>query len=330
MRKGIINYWLLFAFLIGICSLTVIYHQQNNNLAVHKAPDTTPSEPTVPDIALTVHKNEKHGFQYGIPDNWTKVIKSENDIMYVDQLTTMSAEIFITPKTTEIATMNADYLTKKLNEKEKTMQDFRWIDNTSYYALFKDKSERVYAFLTSFDRKTAITLTVSCPKEAEDKEIHTISKIIDSFAWKKEEPYPENVTIYYNSVGKIEFLVPLGWNITSKDNTLLAQSPDQTMLMTLDVRESNANYKNLTQLDYVNWASQGKSQYALKTFTKTDTLVQGTSTFVGNNQPMIMIDQLIANGVYEYTMRFECTTQAFEANKDAIFSIMNMIVFPDS
>ena len=84
--------------------------------------------------------------------------------------------------------------------------------------------------------------------------------------------------------------------------------------MSIKANTSYYTYTDITQFDYIGYASQSRSNFALQEFTCDNNIVYAKSTYVTNNTQMSLIQYMMATGEYEYTVTFESPTSQAEAN----------------
>ena len=66
---------------------------------------------------------------------------------------------------------------------------------------------------------------------------------------------------------------------------------------------------DITELDYSNFLSNGKSNFVLNQFQQSDTNIYGEATYINNNVQMSIVQEYYANGTYQYILTYEFPTE---------------------
>lgn len=330
-EKKRVSYWIPLAILIVLISLILVYCQSQENMNVYQ---TEPSESMdltsttnneFDDIELELHQNSTLNISYGIPDDWVKVNMNGHET-YVHRPSSSSAQIQIMDYSPIYVTATESIVRAELENTGLLFQSFQWTSNSSYTVIYQKKEPgTVYVEMFSFDKVHAVRLLLSWPTEYYDQMLNKILAIADSFKWEKESPYPENVSLVYHSTAAFEFGYPTGWQTAINGNVYLAQDPESKTLMTMTVNESSTLYNGLSQLDYINWASAGRSKFALQSFDMDQNTVYSMSTFSTNNTNMVLIHYMYASGKFEYIITFEIPYNVYESKAELVSTLINLL-----
>jgi len=309
MQKKRISIWVALVIIMVLLSLLAIYFQDaplnaSTGATVSEESSATSSEPT---YDLFEFIDEEHFYSIQIPTDWTRVTKDGFNT-FVHSPSATSLQIQTIEYSPEFLLISQQSVASELSHLGYKLNSFAWISNTTYtmvYSSGEGADQTVYAESTYFDRKDAIRLAFTVNGEYANDVLNLISTVLDSFEWTPQNPFPKSMKVYYSRNGKYEFVYPNNWYTAVSGNTYVAQDPNSGMMMSVSAEESTANYKNLTKVDYANFAKQGRLNFVLRNYNATDTMIYAESTYIVNNTNIVLIQYLIANGSHEYTLTFE-------------------------
>lgn len=303
--KGKWGYVGALAIIAVAISLLMVYCGSNSQLEAYQGEETITTEPAVTEkkIPLTTYSVDNLGLSYGIPEDWTHVIKDGFDT-YIHAPSTSSIQIQISDYVPTVNLLTEQSLNIALTQSGYTLLQFQWLTNASYYLLYTNDTT-VYIELTNFDKTTMVCMKCSYLKEHQDRILDTVTAVIDSLQWNKANPYPDNVVICYSEHGSFEFAMPNGWQSGVVNNAYVAQEPTSGTVMSVTASASETTYDTLTQLGYVNWASSGRTSFSLQSYQATSSSVYATSTYTANGINMVLVQYLVATGKFEYAVSFE-------------------------
>ena len=337
-QKKRISYWVPIAVLMVLMSLLLVYCQSQENLNVYNRPDettatdasgnpvTTPTE-TKPSSStpLKTYQNETLKISYAIPEGWQRVTMDGYET-YIHAPSAASAQIQIMDFNPAFITVNADMMKNDLLAAGLTLESFQWDDTTTYTCVYRKgdtKTGTACVDRVTFDKAHVVRLFLSWPLKYYDRLVNDMLAIAESFKWEKETPYPENVSLVYNSAAKCEFGYPVGWYTQIQNNVYLAQDPKTKTLMSMTINPSTVQYDKMTKLDYVNWASSGRSGFSLIDVKMDKTTIYGTSTYSAGNSSMVLVHYMYSSGAYEYIFTFEIPYSDYQQQKELVATLIN-------
>lgn len=332
-EKRRVNYWVPIAIVIVLISLIVVYTSNQQNMNVYQGDNSTTSatEPTKSDVQLTTNKMDEINLSYGVPADWTKVVQS-NSLTYVHAPSTSSFQISIKKYIPDLLTINQDFVMNALNAKGMSLISFQWNSNANFVVLYQkgmDDNAICYIDNIDFDQEHYVHTSYIFPAKYYDRMMPTVSAIIDSVKWNKEKPYPADMGMIYNGAANVEFSYPAAWQSGIKDNVLFSQDPNTGMAVSYVVNPSTVTYKNITQLDYLNWASAGRTNFALQSFECKDNYIKAVATYHANSQSMVLVQQMIATGEFEYIATFDVPQSAYKSQQKLIDTLIGLIkIYP--
>lgn len=328
-EKRRVSYWVPIAIVIVLISLIVVYTSSQEQQNVYQGEENTaPTESKAESIALETHKLDQINLSYGVPADWTKVIK-DGKLTYIHVASTSYFQMEVKEYTPELVTISQDYAMSELNNAGMTLISFQWSDNTTFIVLYSkgmDESDATYYVDTvTFDQQHYVHASYSFPGKYYERIMPIITAMIDAVKWDKEKPYPTDMTMIYNGTGMVEFSFPSAWQAGIKDNVLYAQDSSSGLSVSYIINSSTVTYGNITQLDYMKWASSGRSNFALQSFNCTVSQIDTVATYYSNNQKMVLVQRMIATGSYEYIISFEVPQSTYKDQQTTIDTLLSLV-----
>ena len=151
----------------------------------------------------------------------------------------------------------------------------------------------------------------------------TVIYLFDSFQWEQANPIPEEFILYYSDYGDFEFGVPIGWESSIVDGVYQAISPSGST-MTCTLTSTSMDLSSIKQLDYVDIASAGKSNYLLSSFSNTGTNLIAEATYNLEGVPYTEVRSMLATGLFQYEFTFQCEQANYETDGQYFITAMNL------
>lgn len=282
------------------------------------APTSTPEPETV---ELQPFVDEISGFTMKVPVGWTRVTQ-DGFPTFIHAPSSSSIQIQIVDYYPQINIATAETMQAALSLENKLLINFYWVDNSSYICMYQGtntSSEYIdYIDLVYFDRSYVITVKYILPDQYYKKLEQAVLATLDSVSWSRPDPIPDNMTLYYSEFGNFEFGTPIGWSSAIQNGVYYASQTETGAILTVTAAESPITYENVTQLDYVQIASAGKEGFTLTSYSADSSLIYGTGSYWYENQQYIFVQYLMASGVYEYSLTFECPAATYESIRSLV------------
>ena len=305
------------AVIISMSILALIIQMSNQSRDVYTGTESTvPTQTERPHTKLKLYEENELGLRYGVPEDWTQVVK-DGFKTYIHQPTATSLQVRIEDYIPELLIWNEDTAHAYAQRQGGDLTSFYWNDANSFsliYNKYQDKQERTTAFLemVQFDRLHCITMSVSVMAEYYDSMSDIIDDVMESFYWEKPAPWPDGTYVYYSEYGAFEFAYPASWNVGTTDNAYIAQDPETGGVMSIAVSESDATYQGVSQIQYVQFAGETRNNFALSTFAADDNIIYAVGTYYSGDQEVVLVQYLLASGRYEYAITFETPSYAYQ------------------
>ena len=322
------NWWIAAVVIIVMFSMITLYflRQQELTATSGKKIDSTTFAVTEPQYDLVPYINEDYQYTAQIPSDWKKVIKDGYDT-FIHSPTATSCQIQTLSYDPSLLLVTSDSLQQELSNAGYILNNFQWTSATQYSVIYQkikdDNNSCIYIEITDFDRNTALRRIYMTESKYYDDFNGVIIKMIDEFAWDKQNPFPEGYVPYYSTVGNFEFVYPDGWNIGENENTYLMQCPEYGSTISINATKSTATYGNVDKLDYTSYASESRQNFMLLSYNADSNLIVAESSFVSNNTEMRMVQYLIATGTYEYTITFETPASVFNQQSEFFSNVVD-------
>lgn len=320
--------WLIIIAVAVIISIIIITNKQNTPLPGYDGTtDVIPvPEETTEYVESFVHTDKKTGLSLMVPEGWQYVLKSGFDT-YVHSPSATAVQIQSLDYDPYINTVSYDYFSAEKKEAGGDLIDFQWTSNSSYtlsYVLPENERYIDYVEYVTFDRDNIVRVLYTVNDEYYLQMKNEIAYSMDSIVWNKQNPVPETVHLAYSDYGNFEYACPIGWEDGINDGVYYAMDPVSKAAYAVQVSESSNLYNNISQLDYVNYASKGRTNFSLDSFYNDTYVINATANYYANDTRMMMRQYLIATGEYEYTLTEECPVDSYQTCSqvfDDIFSV---------
>ena len=321
-----VSYWVPIIIVMVLISLIVVYTQSNNQMQVYQGDTTVPTtSPTVPALKVEMeqYSHDTYALTYSVPADWTRVVKDGYET-YIHAPSASSFQIQIKPYAPMILTVSAASTQAELQNAGFTMLSFDHLSATDYTVLYQSDTT-TYIEIVSFDKKTILNMVYTMPTEHAARMMETIAVIIDSVQWEREYPYPKDMGLVYSDFGSFEFAYPAQWRVGIQNNTYIAQDQNGGAVMAIMCNESAANYATTTQLDYVNFAGSGRSNYALQSYQSTSSTIYAVSTYSAGETNMVLVHYMVATGTHEYMVVFEIPYDTYNTYEETVADVLSLL-----
>ena len=319
--------WTAIVVTMVLISLLMLFFQKDDTLDAHVGAGVSEdskinSEET---YELNYYEDETYGYAIGIPNDWTRVTKDGYNT-FVHSPSGTSLQIQTSDYSPQLLSVNEVSLKTQLENVGCKLLNFNWYDKTTYNVLYEKVvagNKIIHAETTFFDRAHAIRLFYTVKEENVSRISRLINQMNNSFRWERKNPFPDGMTPYYSEYGNYEFVYPSDWTTGISNNTYIAQNTSNGAIISYSATASKATYETFSKLDYVNYASKGRSSFILRNYNADKNVVYAESTYMLNSTTMVLIQYLIANGNYEYAISFEVPYNVYESNKSIISEVIN-------
>lgn len=282
------------------------------------APTQTP-EPD--DIELEPFLDEASGFTMMVPADWTRITQ-DGFPTYIHAPSSSSIQIQVMDYYPQINTATAETLQSALSAEGKSLVNFYWADNSSYICMYQGINSNTdlidYIDLIYFDRSFVVKVKYILPDQYYTKLEQAILATVDSVSWNQPDPIPDSMNLYYSEFGDFEFGTPIGWTSAIQNGVYYASQTETGATLTVTAAESAITYENVTQLDYVQIVSAGKTGFTLTAYSADDSLIYGMGSYWYEEQQYIFVQYLMASGSYEYSLTFECPAATYESIRSLV------------
>lgn len=271
--------------------------------------------PQPEDIALEPFIDETCGFSMMIPAGWTRVIQ-DGYPTYIHAPSSSSIQIRVMEYYPQVNTATVETLQASLAAENKLLVNFYWADNSSYICMYQGTGAggetMDYIDLVYFDRSFVVQIKYILPDAHYAKLEAAVLATVESVSWTRPDPIPDGLSLYYSEFGDFEFGTPTGWTSAIQDGVYYASDPETGATLTVTAAESSITYEGVTQLDYVQIVSAGKTGFTLTSYSADESLIYGAGSYWYENQQYLFVQYLMASGTYEYSLTFDCPASTFE------------------
>ena len=329
LKNFIIRFWPLL-LLIGMLSVFLSAATKKDSLNVYKGKSSeytvTPETETEQKVITNTYMNSKINLSMQIPDGWQHIIKDGYDT-YVHSPSASSVQIQVMSYYPMVNNASAESFADTYSSRGLEITDFQYISNNSYYLMYRSNGMSGitdYIECVLWDRQNVAKIIFTFNDANYKKLKDEIWYCIDSIEWDYEDPIPEGFYLKYQLTGDFEFAVPANWTIAETDASFYACEDDTGATLTVNLITDNTLLTDITQIDYTNFLSNGRSDFILNAFQQSDHMIYGEATYTNNGTTFAIIQSYYANGTYQYIITYEFPVEYGETYAAASQTGLNM------
>lgn len=304
------RYWFIVVAII-LLLLFLVNATKQENLDVYNKEDytyTVESETEEEkDVKTFTYMNEKLNLSIEIPDGWEKVTKDGFDT-YIHKASASSIQIQTLSYYPMVNNATAESLAETYNEQGYTVTEFQKTAGNSYYVIYQGQGISGitdYVENVIWDRSHVVKIVITFNDSYYEKLEDEIWIPIDSLQWDYEDPIDENYYLTYQRYGDFEFAVPVTWASGYTDSSFYAYDEETGAMMTVNLLEDSTMINDISQVDYTDFLSANKQNFALSQFSQQDNEIYGEATYINNDIYIALMQKYIANGQYHYIITYE-------------------------
>lgn len=315
LRRIFGKFWPLIT--IGILIILFLGNAMNKNnetLNVYNGGNSTytvPQETEKKTVPSFLYAREDINFQMQIPEGWQEVTKDGYDT-FIHSASASSIQIQVLNYYPMVNNASLESLSETYAANGFQVTEFDFMTTASYYVLYQsqgmsgvtDYIEYVY-----WDRQHVVKVIVTVNDANYTKLEAEILQSLDSIQWEREDPVPDDLYLNYQPYGDFEFAVPNGWVVGSTDEAFYAYDESLNAVLTVNVLEDSSSIADISQLDYANFLTNNKANFALTGFEQGDNSIYGEATYMSDNVQMGLMQYYYANGTYHYIVTYEFPTE---------------------
>lgn len=259
-------------------------------------------EKTAEDFGLTPYVDNENNIALYIPVGWSKAI--QNGITtYICPKDSSTLYIEITDYNPAISNLTVEQLQQTTEKNGESLSSFQRLSNTALYYEY-EASGIVYSVLSQWSLDKTITITSAIQSTALSSYSEMLEFIFNNVVWDSQSSIPAGFIMYYNSFGNFEFGVPDTWNYIIEDGIFYLINEETAAVISVSVTETAATFESVSQIAFASVLGQGRSNFILRSFTNTGTIIQAEASYSSNGQSYIIIEKILCTGMYQYDFTF--------------------------
>lgn len=271
-------------------------------------------------IETVDYKNESYGFTMPVPAGWSFVVKGGAD-SYVN--TDGSIISFgVSEYNPSLNNVTQESISVDIASINGLLGGFAWLTTSSYVVIYEVNAVD-YFELATWDLDTLVRVTASIPASSYSDLSTQITAMFDHFVWEKRNPVPDGCFMYYSDYGNFEFPVPSAWQYGIENGAFIAVSPESGANYRITVNNTPTDLSSITQLDYSQIMSSGKTNYMLRSYQTSGTILSASSSFSSNGVQYEEYHQMMTVGNYQYELLFQCPETNYDADYTTYQEILN-------
>ncbi len=303
------NWFVVMIVVAVLAALIISFFQSANSQLPSYTPGTvvepksTPEATKPPVTIRTQPFSSDAGFTMEVPADWSYVLKGGKDT-FVNA--TDGAKVVFTVSDYNPAlnlvskeTVEADAIA--LNG---VLGAYVQYDDHTYAALYEIGTVD-YFELSTWSLDTVVRVSIQIPAERYTHYHDDMLYLLDTFSWEPLNPIPEGYSIYYSEYGNFEFLIPEGWQYEIVDGALVAADTVSGGNFRVSLSGNASDLSSISQIDYVNAMSPGKTAYMLSTFSNNGQALTAEANFTANNIAYSEFHSITYANAFRYEFLFQ-------------------------
>lgn len=300
-----------FVLIGAMITLFVLFATRQSNLDVYTGGQSTYTVETETEtekkVITNTYMNSEINLSMQIPDGWTHVTKDGYDT-YVHNASASSVQIQVMSYYPMVNNASADSLSQTYSQRGLTITEFQFLADNSYYLVYQSSGKSGitdYIELVIWDRSHVAKIVWTFNDSNYEKLKEEIWYCIDSISWQYEDPITEGFILCYQIDGDFEYAVPDSWQSGSTDTSFYAYEENTGASLTVNLLDDPTLLNDITQIDYANFLSNGKSNFVLNQFQQNDSMIYGEATYQNNDVQTAIVQGYFATGTYQYIVTYE-------------------------
>lgn len=315
-------------WVMGIIALAVLialiqsfFSAANSNLPAYIESPTPVPTTTPPNIDTVIYHNDEVNFSMCVPAGWSHVTKSGNDA-FINQADGAMLMIDVHDYDPWLNTVTQESVQADVKAQNGMLGGFAQNDSHSYIVIYEVGTVDYFEYYC-WDLAHTLCVSMSIPTERYQHYYDSVIYLFDTIRWEEEYPIPDDFYLYYSDYGNFEFGLPIGWQTALQDGSLVATSPNGSMVVVTLTSTSN-DLSSISQLDYANLASAGKSNYLLSKFENNGTNLIAEASFQVNGTSCSEVRMMLSSGNFWYEFDFTCPDSAYDVDGAAFLQTINL------
>lgn len=280
-------------------------------------------------VNLTPYQDETIGFSLGVPEGWQYVLK-DGQATFIHQASASSVQINVLPYNPSVLLESQETSYERITAENGALSNFSWLTNDSYVCSYQksvNNSAIDYVEYVMFDRSNIVKVIYVIQDSLFTKLQNEISASIDSIVWNRPDPIPEGFNLAYSDFGRFEYGYPVNWNSSVNDGVFYTEEPNGHANFSISCTPSETLYQDISQVEYINWVSQGRSNFNLQNFGADANRITAAATYKNGDTLIVMEQYLFASGEYEYVLTMECPYNLYQDMKWYFETERNLLRF---
>lgn len=316
------NPWIILGGIIILTSIifTMWNQKKQNTLELYdeqnvvSATEITTEEKN---IETFIYENSECNFTMEIPAGWEKVIQDGCDT-YIHTPSSSSIQIQIFPYDAAINNTSQESVSTEVVQNGYTLVSYNRISSSSYELMYQKDNTYDYIEEVKWSKDYIVKLVCVFNDENYTKVYPYYEKSLNSFQWNTNNIIPDELCLYYSSIGDFEFAVPIDWTLGTASASYVAVNSDNTAQLTVTVSENQSLLSDLTATDITNFLITNKNAFMLREFSTDKTSAKAVSSY-NNGNSCTNKTFIFANGKYWYCLQFDYITGSLDESMPDVY-----------
>lgn len=306
---------LFLAIIVIITALIVMFQPSEDVLPVYTSEepsDISEVSETSIDIDTIDYTDDNTNFTMPIPKAWTKVIKNGSPT-YIHSASATSLQICHSTYDPTINNVSIESITNDIQNNGYTLVEVNFFSSSSYLFSYLKANEDNPTFYISYviwDLKDIYTINGIVSQSNYSKMFPYFDYCLKHISWKSKTNIPNELNITYVNYGNFSFAYPVDWSIGSNESAIVATDTNTGSTITVKSTENAVDYSNITQIQYNQYLSSGRSNFIMQQYANDGNIIHGEATYYINGVQYGVYQYLISTGTFEIEITLDCPSEA--------------------
>lgn len=262
--------------------------------------EPTQQEPTIDTI---VYSSENYGFSMPVPADWTYVVKDGYDT-YINSQDGAKIVFVVGDYDVTLNNVTQEMMSAEVSDAGGLLGAFAKQANNTYAAIY-EIGTLDYFELTTWDLDMMVRVSVQIPAERYNDYHDNVLALLDGFQWTPANPIPDGYSMYYSEYGNFEFPIPNGWGYEIVDGAFVAMDSETGANFRVSLTGGTSDLSGISQIDYINTMSPGKTSYMLSTYQNTGTVITAEASYISNGVEYLEMHDIMSHNAFQYEFLFQ-------------------------
>lgn len=317
--------WVLAMLVLSVMAALLVSFTSSfsSNLPSYSQPNTTvePPEQKQPEKTYDTQlfTAEDKAFSMEVPSGWTRAVKDGCDT-FLNPNDGARISFAVSAYDPALNMVTQETVSGNVTQSGGLLGAFLKNSNASFVEVYEIGAVDYFEYHI-WDLDTHIQVYVEVPAAQYSSYNDLILHLFDTFQWEQPNPIPEGYTLYYSEYGNFEFALPDGWEYGIQNGAFIAQSSESGANFRVTVTNTTSDLSAISQIDYTNVMSAGKSGYMQSAYNNTGSILTSEASFISENVQYAELHSILATGAFQYEFLFQTPADSAEVTMPEFLTV---------